>query len=68
MSKKRLMKTAEYADRYFCEGSKPAASTIRRWIENGDLPGERIGKVYYVDVGKLEKTGNQLVDRVLQAS
>ena len=64
---KKLMKVSQYQELYFTEGSAPAASTIRRQIDNGDLPGERIGKCYYVNVALLG-TGNKLVDMVLRAS
>ncbi|WP_020682335.1 DNA-binding protein [Marinobacterium rhizophilum] len=66
--KKQLMKASKYRENFFCDGSKPALSTIRRWIDNGDLPGERIGGVYYVNIGQLSTTGNPLVDSVLKAS
>jgi len=44
----------------------PSPSTIRRWIDNGDLEGKIIGGNYYVLVQ--ETTGDPLVDSVLQAS
>jgi hypothetical protein len=66
-NRKRLMKLSQYREEYFVTGSAPAASTLRRMIEDGELPGERIGKVYYVNVSNLG-TGNHLVDMVLQAS
>lgn len=67
--KKELMKAAKYREEYFHESSRPAVSTIRRWINNGDLPGTVIGNVYYVDISLTEKmTGNDLADKVLMAS
>ncbi|MCV6590672.1 MAG: DNA-binding protein [Marinobacterium sp.] len=66
--KPAYMKASEYREKYFVKGSQPAASTIRRWIRDGDLPGKVIGKVHYVDISSLQQTGNPLVDKVLQAS
>lgn len=65
---KKLMKTSEYRVKYFTESSRPCQTTINRWIERGDLPGTKIGSSYYVDVGKMDLTGNPLVDAVLAAS
>ncbi len=66
--KKQLIKVSEYRSRFFEDGSKPATSTVRRWIESGYIPGERIGNLYFVDIAKLDRTGNPLVDMVLSAS
>lgn len=67
--KKELMKATKYREEFFHKDSRPAASTIRRWITNGDLPGTVIGNVYYVDISRSEKmTGNELADKVLMAS
>lgn len=47
---------------------KPHPSSVRRWIENGDLPGKKIGGRYYVDeVAEAVSTGDELADRVLRA-
>ncbi|MGB0662828.1 MAG: DNA-binding protein [Pontibacterium sp.] len=68
-TQKKLMKVSAYRNKYFEEGSAPSRSTVRRWIDNGELPGEVIGGNYYVNVAKVEQTtGNPLVDQVLLAS
>lgn len=64
----KLMKLSTFAETYFEEGEAPQPNTLRKLIENNDLPGVRIGKIYYVDIQKLELTGNSLVDQVLLAS
>jgi len=66
--RKQLMKISEYQRLYFVAGSAPTKTTVARWIENGILAGEQLGKTYYVDAAKLDLTGNPLVDSVLLAS
>lgn len=63
----KLMKISTFADEYFAKGNAPDIRTIRRLIEEGKLAGQRIGERYYVDVSKMNKTGNKLVDQVLSA-
>lgn len=65
-----LVTPQEWLDRRFGDAKqKPHTSSVRRWIEAGELPGKKIGGRYYVelDIEKIE-TGNPLVDRVLKAS
>ena len=65
---KRLMKIAEFREKHFEEGSRPAIKTIRSWIDNGDIPGERVGGGYYVDLSRWDKrSNNELVNKVLAA-
>lgn len=61
------MKISVYRKKCFAPGSEPSMKTCRNWIDNGIIPGEKIGTHYYVDVSKLDKTGNALVDRILAA-
>ena len=63
----KLMKISTFADEYFAKGNAPTLSTIRGLIDRGELAGQRIGERYYVDVSKMNKTGNKLVDQVLSA-
>lgn len=37
-----------YLEEYFEPGSAPSRSTVIRLLDRGDLPGEKIGKVWYV--------------------
>jgi len=64
----KLIKLDQFRKDYFAEGSRPALKTIRRQIKSGEIPGKKIGKVYYVDMDKFNLTGNPLVDSVLLAS
>jgi len=63
----KLMKIKAFAEQYFAKGNAPTLSTIRGLIDRGELAGQRIGERYYVDVSKMNKTGNKLVDQVLSA-
>lgn len=64
----KLISITEYRDLRFT-GRRPAASTLRRWIEDGELPGRRIGGCYYVDIDAEQKrTGNSIADAVLEAA
>jgi len=66
--RKKLMTISEYQKMYFAVGSAPNKTTVRRWICNGIIPGEKIGCNHYVNVATLNLTGNPLVDAVLEAS
>lgn len=56
----------EYIEQRYTPKSRPAKKTIIRLIKQGDVPGKKIGKFYYVDVNaEACKTGNPLIDRVL---
>jgi len=56
----------EFKKVYFGTKKRPSASTIRRWLGNGELPGRRIGKLLFVDVVAFEACGNPLVDKILR--
>jgi len=66
--RKKLMKISEYQKKYFVDGSAPSKGTVRKWITDGIIPGEKIGCNHYVNVATLNLTGNPLVDAVLEAS
>jgi len=64
----RLLRAPEFCRRYFDEASRPSERTVRRWIQQGHVPGRQIGGSWYVDADQWEKsTGNQLADKVLNA-
>ena len=65
---KQLMSITEYQRRYFVKGSAPSKTTVRRWICNGTIPGEKIGCNHYVNIATLNLTGNPRVDAILEAS
>ena len=63
----KYMGIAEYQKKRFTEESRPELKTLRSWIDNGELPGKRIGRKYFVNITLEEKaTGNPLVDKVLR--
>lgn len=48
---------------------RPHPSSVRRWIESGQIPGKKIGGRYYVEIDEeTASTGNELADQVLRAS
>lgn len=59
-----LMKLSQYRQKQFVDGSRPTMRTLKRWIETGEIDGERIGGNYYVRVGEI-KPVNHLVAKVL---
>ena len=62
----RLMNIDEYAETYYTEQSRPSRRTIIRLINEGTLPGKKLGRNYYIDVDALEAmSGMSLVDGVL---
>jgi len=38
-----------WVERHFHEGSRPARSTVWRWIREGKLPATKIGRRYYIN-------------------
>jgi len=67
--KERLKNISAFQTEHFEEGSKPTTKTIRTWIDDGELPGRKIGGKYYVDMAKYEATsGNPLLDKINQAA
>lgn len=63
----KLMKATKFQTAYFEKGSEPDMKTLKKWIEEGELPGQRIGTIYYVDVDRLKVSNNPLVNKVLAA-
>lgn len=47
---------------------RPSASSVRRWAEAGELPAKKIGGRWFIDIdAEMNSTGNDLVDKVLNA-
>lgn len=65
---KKLMPLEEWRVERFT--TPPSTQTVRRWAQNGDIPGaKKIGGSWYVDIDAEQlSTGNDLVDHVLRAS
>lgn len=59
------MTVREWRERYFSEASAPAELTVRRWLQNGDVPGRKIGGNWYVDEAAWLAGGDELVAKVL---
>ena len=64
--RRRKMSIREYLEREFTPESAPCNATVVKWIEEGHIPGERIGKSWFVyaDITSSEL----LVEKVLRAS
>lgn len=49
------------------EGTPLCSQAIRNKIRSGEIPGEKIGKLWFVDWAAYQRlTGDELVDRVLR--
>ena len=58
------MRVSEYREDTFTVNSRPSITTIKKWIQNGDIAGTIIGGNYYVDTEKVVPV-NDLVNKVL---
>ncbi len=65
-SNMRLIEYREFAKKYFDPKSRPSDITLRRWLRDGQLPGRKIGSVWYVDEHVFLANGDELVLRVLR--
>ena len=63
----KLIKATRFRTEYFHPGSEPDIKTLKKCIDAGELPGKVIGTIYYVDLDKMAKSDNPLVNRVLAA-
>lgn len=60
-----LMTVKSFLDKEF-KGEKPTTKWVREQIDAGQIPGRRIGKLYFVDYDKFKaSTGSALADKVL---
>ena len=68
--KRELIKISEYQRRVWGENGTPlTAQAIRNQIRDGKLPGEQMGKLWFVDWTTLQKAGkNSLVEMVLRGA
>jgi len=60
------MKISQYRKKEFAKGSAPSAKTIRKLIDNGELAGQTLGGLYYVEIS--ETAVGTLARKVLNAS
>jgi len=63
----KLIKATKFRTKFFERGSEPDIKTLKRYIDDGELPGQRIGTIYYVDLDRLKVSNNPLVSKVLAA-
>lgn len=71
MSKRKdLIKISEFRRRRWGEsGTPPCPQAIRNYLRNGIIPGEQIGKLWYVDWTAYQaSTTNELVSMVLKGA
>lgn len=68
--KKELIKISEFRRRRWGENGTPMCSqAIRNQLRNGELPGEQIGKLWYVDWSAYQSgQQNELVAMVLKGA
>jgi hypothetical protein len=48
--KKQLIKLSDYLNSRFVKGSAPDKRTLILMIENGEIAGKKLGKIYFVEV------------------
>ena len=70
MLQRELINIAEFQRRVWGENGPPlTAQAIRNQLKRGDLPGQQVGKLWFVDWTAYQRqTGDELVDAVLRAS
>jgi hypothetical protein len=65
-----LLAPKDWIDREFGDSPRrPHPSSVRRWIDQGELPGKKIGGRYYVihnPSPAQATTGDDVVDRILR--
>jgi|GEM_PF-1379243 hypothetical protein len=64
-----LMKISQYQKTYFVPGSAPVARTFKRRIDNGEIRGQVIGGIYFIEVDdedEHESAVDKLVSKVLR--
>jgi len=69
MLQRELINIGEFQRRVWGENGTPlTAQAIRNQLKRGDLPGQQVGKLWFVDwTAYQNQTGDRLVDAVLRA-
>jgi len=61
------MNVKEYCDTRYTPNSRPSEKRIVKLIREGELPGLKQGRLYYIDIDAEElHRGNDLVNQVLK--
>lgn len=63
----RMIKATKFRIEYFHPGSEPDMKTLKRFIDDGELPGRKIGTIYYIDLDRIKVSSSPLVNKVLSA-
>lgn len=58
MAKSKWISVTRWRELYFEEGDAPARNTVIRMIEDGELPGRRLGNRYYINQSEWERQTN----------
>lgn len=63
----KLMKINPWINWRFAEGSGPNERTVRTWINEGAIPGKKIGGAYFVCAAdEVLSTGDAMADAFLK--
>ena len=61
---KRKIKISTYIQTEFEAGNAPAPTTVRRWLAEGHIAGQKIGGIWFV-FHEQQETKNELIERIL---
>ena len=62
-----LVTPVVWSERYFDESSRPAETTLRRWMQTQAVPAVKIGGSWFIDEHAWLAGGDDLVQRVLSS-
>lgn len=60
-----LLTVPQFQKKHFEPGSEPSLRTVKRWIDQGLIVGEKIGGTWYIEANSFRAPNKQLVQRVL---
>jgi hypothetical protein len=63
-----LLTPQAWSAKYFDATSRPAETTLRRWLQDGKVPARKIGGLWFIDEHAWLAEDDDLVQRVLAAS
>ena len=62
----RLMTPQAWSEKHFAEGSRPAETTLRRWMQDNKVPSKKVGGSWFIDDDAWLAGDDELVQRVLR--